>query len=158
MSNSSALSTYFPASVSMPRPLRRNLSTKRSDCSIGALRRVVSVQPYVPNSSSFVRDLGKITRKAAEEQSKYCTVGLNSCGRSSRFPRQTLRSRKDINAMWNDFNLINTVHNAIADTTALLQDLFPDRTPAKIPQCIEFLLPHPSTLTNNERDTNGHMF
>ncbi|MCJ1384042.1 hypothetical protein MMC17_007158 [Xylographa soralifera] len=127
----------------MPRGLQRDLSTKTSKCSEEALRRAFSVQPHVLSSSSFIEDLGNVKSGAADEQSEYRIIGLGSCGSVFGILRTDFAVKKgrDINAMWNDFNLTNTVHNAMADTRELLQDVFPKVTLPRIPQCIEFLLP-----------------
>ncbi|KAL8725094.1 MAG: hypothetical protein Q9166_007568 [cf. Caloplaca sp. 2 TL-2023] len=52
-----------------------------------------------------------------------------------------VKKGKDINALWNDFRLTNTVYNAFLDVRDLLQDAFPKNMIPNVPRCSTFGLP-----------------
>ncbi|MCJ1391754.1 hypothetical protein MMC18_004619 [Xylographa bjoerkii] len=127
----------------MRRVAKPDLSSKILERSIEVLRRALSAQSYIPTLLSSVGQLGHVKARAGYEESRYRIIGLGSCGTVFEIPGTdfAVKKGKDTKAMWNDFLLTNTVHNAMADTRELLQDAFLGRTLPKIPQCSEFILP-----------------
>lgn len=73
----------------------------------------------------------------------YKIIGLGSCGSVFEIPGTefALKKGKDTDALWNDFLLTNTVHNAILDIQELIQDAFPENTVPQSPHCSLFRLP-----------------
>ena len=87
--------------------------------------------------------MNRARARAADVASEYRMIGIGSCGTVFEIPGTELALKKESNIqfMWNDFNLTNTVHNAMNETREILQNAFPGRTIPKPPQCLEFLLP-----------------
>lgn len=91
------------------------------------LKRTLSVRSVAPIASSF----------------EIRVIGLGSCGTVFEIGDTELAYKKGLNttAMWQDFSLTNTVHNAVMRTHLMLRDAFGSGTVPRTPRCHEFVLP-----------------
>lgn len=98
--------------------------------------------------------------QAAAEKSEYRIIGMGTAGTVFEIPGSELAVKKgpNVEALWNDFHLTNGVHNSVAQTREILQDLFPDLVIPKVPSCRRFLMPDSSHYwdANLERFPDTH--
>ena len=118
-------------------------SSAEQNAACAILRKALSFRSVVSTSSSLAERMNRARVRATHAETEYRMIGTGSCGTVFKITGTEFAFKKgsDIQSMWNDFNLTNTVHNAMNDTREMLQDAFPNRTIPQTPQCLEFLLP-----------------
>ncbi|KAI4128285.1 MAG: hypothetical protein LQ347_004239 [Umbilicaria vellea] len=118
------------------------------------LRRQLSIHSVISTTSSFAERMNRASGRTEDQE--YRIIGLGSCGSVFEIPGTEIavKKGKDLDAVWNDFILTNTVHNAHLDLRNLLQEAFPSNTAPKTPLCTFFHLP----TSRKYWDTHLHKF
>ena len=98
-----------------------------------------------PCHSEFIQSITMSRYRARElfDGGSLREIGSGTCGTVFAIGDTDLAYKKghDVNSMFNDFRLTNTVCKAVLDTQQILEDAFPDAAIPRTPKCHMFQLP-----------------
>ncbi|KAL9603241.1 MAG: hypothetical protein Q9219_001261 [cf. Caloplaca sp. 3 TL-2023] len=114
-------------------------SSEFSELPIDVLRRHLSTRSVVPTTSGFAERQNCARPCMCDLE----VIGLGTCGSVFAVPKteQAIKKGSDIDSLWNDFSLTNTVHSAFQNVMEILQVAFPENTIPRAPRCGSFHMP-----------------